>query len=164
MKKINLGVALALLLGLSAHAQTAISSSGGQASGSGGTVDYTAGQTTYNSYVGSSGSISQGVQQWFNVSIITIDHPNMEAVSLSAVAYPNPVSYQLQLDVAISDGQNLSYSLYDLNGKCLQQASITDAKSIIDMSAYTEGVYLMKVVNITNAQQSQFKTFTITKN
>ncbi|MDZ7649057.1 MAG: hypothetical protein U5K54_18860 [Cytophagales bacterium] len=69
--KVKLGIALLLSLGLhSLHAQVAVPAAGGNAAGSGGTVSYTVGQAVYT-VEGSNGSVAQGVQQPYKISIIT---------------------------------------------------------------------------------------------
>ncbi len=45
------------------YAQEGATAAGGDASGSGGTVAYSVGQVAYTSNTGSTGSVSQGVQQ-----------------------------------------------------------------------------------------------------
>ena len=55
---------LFLLIGIQQlQAQDAIANSGGNATGSNGTVSYTVGQVAYTSQTGASGSVAQGVQQ-----------------------------------------------------------------------------------------------------
>lgn len=53
-----------------AYAQQASTASGGNASGSGGSASYSVGQTAYTVSNGN-GSVSQGVQQPFEISIVT---------------------------------------------------------------------------------------------
>jgi len=54
-------------------AQTAIPAAGGNATGSGGTVSYSVGQLTYNTYQGSVGTVSEGVQQPYEILTIGFD-------------------------------------------------------------------------------------------
>ena len=61
-KKVKWGVLL-LGLGLTAQAQQATTATGGNASGSGGTVAYSVGQIVYTTNTGSTGSVAQGMQQ-----------------------------------------------------------------------------------------------------
>ncbi|MGD0341661.1 MAG: hypothetical protein ABSA76_08155, partial [Bacteroidales bacterium] len=65
---------LALWLGgnsIAIHAQSTITTSGGNASGSGGSASYTIGQVVYSTITGTNGSSAQGVQQPYEISIIT---------------------------------------------------------------------------------------------
>lgn len=70
--KLKLCVILLLSIGLTTglRAQETIPVTGGEASG-GGTVSYTAGQIIYTTNTGTSGSVTQGIQQPFEISVVT---------------------------------------------------------------------------------------------
>ncbi len=55
----------ALFAGFTIHAQQATTATGGDASGSGGTVASSVGQIVYTTNTGTTGSVVQGVQQPF---------------------------------------------------------------------------------------------------
>ena len=58
-----------LLLGLGGlHAQESVNSSGGEATGTGGTASYSVGQVVYTTATGTNGSVAQGVQQPYEIS------------------------------------------------------------------------------------------------
>jgi hypothetical protein len=61
--KITLVFLSVISTSLQAHNQESIVASGGDASGSGGSSSYSAGQVFYSNYTGSNGSETQGVQQ-----------------------------------------------------------------------------------------------------
>ncbi|MDY2585962.1 T9SS type A sorting domain-containing protein [Winogradskyella aquimaris] len=56
-------IAYFLCISLSMFSQENISTSGGEATGSGGAVSYSIGQVVYSTYIGSNGTLSEGVQQ-----------------------------------------------------------------------------------------------------
>ena len=56
-------------IGLFAQSQT--TASGGEASGSGGTVSYTVGQTAYQTNVGTGGTVTEGLQQAYEIFSVT---------------------------------------------------------------------------------------------
>ena len=92
--------ALLLLLFCSSfnlYAQNNTVASGGQANGSGGTSSYSVGQINYSSYTGSSGSVTQGVQQPYEISVVT-SIKNI-AIDLKAQIYPNPTTDKLILSI-----------------------------------------------------------------
>ena len=69
-----LGVAtlLAFTFSLSvATAQEGINVTGANASGSGGSASYTVGQMVYQTNTGTNGSVAEGVQQPYEISIVT---------------------------------------------------------------------------------------------
>ena len=55
----------------SLQAQETIPATGGNASGSGGSVSYTIGQITYRTISGTNGAVTQGIQQPYEISVVT---------------------------------------------------------------------------------------------
>jgi hypothetical protein len=140
------------------YAQNNTVSSGGQASGSGGTVSYSVGQIAYSSLTGTNGSLIQGVQQPYEISIVT----SLEdlAIDLKAQVYPNPTTDQLILSIGSNEFKNLRYVLVDLQGKVLKNDRIINLNSTLDMSKLSNGTYFLRVLSNNN----QIKTFQIIKN
>ena len=103
------------LIGL--QAQKAIVISGGNASGSGGTSSYTVGQVFYHTLAGTNGSVSQGVQQPFEISVVTGIEEAM-AIQLMISAYPNPTVDFLILKVENYDREKFLYQLYEKGPIC----------------------------------------------
>ena len=87
-KSIVLFTALCLLAVMTAQAQSAIVPAGGTASGNGGTVTYTAGQIAVQTNSDGTTSISEGVQQPFEISVVGVDE--RPDITLTANLYPNP--------------------------------------------------------------------------
>lgn len=141
------------------RAQEAILTTGGEASGSGGTVSYSVGQVVYTTNIGTNGSVAQGVQQPFEISVVTgIKQAN--GINLKCTAYPNPTSDYLVLKVENYDKVNLSYQLYDMNGRLLENQKITDTETGIIMSNLVPASYFIKVTE----SNKEVKTFKIIKN
>ena len=67
--------------------QQAVVTTGGTATGAGGSATYTVGQVAYQTYTGSSGSVAQGVQQPWEISTVTAIE-NTEGISLAISVYP----------------------------------------------------------------------------
>jgi len=55
------------------YSQETIPASGGEATGSGGTVSYTVGQLVYNTYADATGSVAQGIQQPYELLTLNDD-------------------------------------------------------------------------------------------
>jgi len=160
MNKKTLFTALLLGFGLAvANAQQSTNASGGKASGSGGTATYSVGQVVYTIATGSNGSLVQGVQQPFEISVV-LGVEEAENVSLNLMAYPNPAKDRLTLKVGNHDGQNLSFLLFDLTGKLLHNAKVKSNETVINMQDYQSGIYFLKVFNTSK----EIKTFKILKN
>ncbi len=159
-KKLKLSAVLLLGLGLTGlQAQESINATGGRASGSGGTVAYSVGQVVYTTNTGTSGSVAQGVQQPYEISTVT-GLEEAKGISLSVSAYPNPTTDYLTLSIGEFEISNLSYQLYDMNGKILQSEKIADNQTNIVMSNLVSATYFVKVIQ----GNKEVKTFKIIKN
>jgi len=100
-KQLKLSAVLLLGLGLTGlQAQTNVNATGGNASGNGGSVSYSVGQVVYTTHKGSNGSVAQGVQQPYEISVAGIDEAN--GISLRVTAYPNPTTDYLTLEIDAS--------------------------------------------------------------
>ena len=87
-----------LLLGLGGlHAQDAVPATGGEATGTSGTASYSVGQVVYTTNTGTTGSVAQGVQQPYDISI-TVGINEMP-ISLEWSVYPNPTTGFLTVKV-----------------------------------------------------------------
>jgi len=104
-------------------AQPTIPASGGNATGTGGTVSYTIGQVVYTTYTGTNGTVSQGVQQPYEISIVTGIEEAI-GISLEIMAYPNPATDFIILIIKNYEVKNLSYQFYDINGSLLQDSKL----------------------------------------
>ncbi|NHM00852.1 T9SS type A sorting domain-containing protein [Flavobacterium difficile] len=160
MKKNTKPVALLLLgFGLTTvQAQQAPNTSGGDASGSGGSVAYTVGQVGYTTQTGTTGSVAQGVQQPFEISIVLGIEENQ--ISLNMQAYPNPTSNYLTLNIGDFDRTNLSFQLFDITGKLIETNKITKSIETIRMENLSSGSYFLKVTR----NNKEVKTFKLIKN
>ena len=160
MKKFNVAIVILCLSGFGStlQAQNAIPASGGNASGSGGTASYTTGQVVYTSHTGTNGSAAQGVQQPYEISVITAIEEAKD-ISLEIMIYPNPATDFIKLKIKNYEVQNLSYQLYDINGRLLQDNKIIAEETNIVMSNYLSATYYLKVTD----NIKLIKTFKIIK-
>ena len=74
-------------------AQEGISVSGGNATCNGGSVSYTIGQVVYTCNNGDEGSVAQGVQQPYEISVVS-SAGNFKNVDLACMAYPKKMRGQ----------------------------------------------------------------------
>jgi len=159
-KRLKLSAVLLLGLGLTGlQAQESVNATGGNASGSGGSVSYSVGQVVYTTNTGTTGSVAQGVQQPYEISVVTAIE-EAKGINLSVTAYPNPTTDYLTLRIDEFEISNLSFQLYDMNGKLLQNEKITGNQTSIVMSNLVPSTYFVKVIN---GNQS-IKEFKIIKN
>ena len=139
------------------YSQETIPTSGGDATGTGGSSSYSVGQIVYTTHTGSNGSISQGVQQSYE--IFTLSNASLSTVNLSATTYPNPTSDYVVLAISDINLTDLSYALYDIQGKPIAKATISSKDTQIDMHGLSAGTYLLNV----NQDNQKLKSFKIIK-
>jgi hypothetical protein len=139
------------------NAQETIPSTGGNASGTGGTSSYTVGQVFYTSNTSSTGSVSQGIQQAFEIQ--TLSNPGLLTVQLTAVTYPNPTTDFIVLKITDTTLENLQYTLFDLNGKTIASKPIRTSSTEIAMKNLSVGMYLLKLTK----KNKPLKTFKVIK-
>ena len=151
-----------LLLGLGViNAQETVTTTGGEASGMGGSSSYTVGQVVYTTNTGINGSVAQGVQQPYEIYVTT--GVNQTAINLEMIVYPNPTTNYINLKVDAStslNNQNLSYQLFDMQGKVIENKKVTADNTIIKMEALPKATYFLKVTDNTKT----VKTFKVIKN
>jgi hypothetical protein len=159
-KKIKFCTVLLFGFGLTGlQAQESVNATGGNASGSGGTVTYSIGQVVYTTNTGTNGSVAQGVQQPFEISVVT-GLEEAKGINLSVSAFPNPATDFLTLEVENYELSALTFQLYDMNGKLLQNEKITGNQTNIVMSNLVPATYFVKVTE----SNKEIKTFKIIKN
>lgn len=158
LKKIILASACVFGI-LKLQAQETVSVSGGGASGNGGTSNYSVGQVVYATNVGNNGSVSEGVQQPYEISVIT-SIKELKNINLSVSTYPNPVLDVLTLRIEGISTENYRYELFDSKGILLETKVISDSKTSIDMINYVPSTYFLKVID----NKQELKVFKVVKN
>lgn len=160
MKK-NLIVLILTVLGgaSSLFAQQATATAGGEATGVEGTVSYTVGQVVYTSKTGSNGSITQGVQQPYEISVVT-GILEAQGISLETSIYPNPTTDYLTVRIENYETDNLQFMVFDINGKLLKTVKATGNQTEILTSEFVPSSYFIKVID----GKKEIKTFKIVKN
>lgn len=141
------------------YAQVTVTTTGGNASGSGGTSSYTVGQLGYTTNSGTTGSVAQGVQQPFEISIVEGVEEAKE-IELSCLLFPNPTSDFVNLKLNSFKVENIIYQIFDFNGKLLESKTIEGDETSIEMKKYADAVYFLKVFQ----GDKELKTFKIVKN
>jgi hypothetical protein len=140
-------------------AQETITISGGNTTGGGGSVSYTIGQIVYTTNTGTNGSVAQGVQQPFEISVV-IGIDEAKDIQLECSVYPNPTLGLLKLKVENIKLTDLRYQLFDMNGRLLQSQNIEKAETEITIENLVATTYFLK---ITAGSKKEVKTFKIIK-
>jgi len=155
-KKVKLCAFLLLGIGLiGLHAQESVNATGGNTSGSGGSVSYSVGQVVYTSSTGTNGSMAQGVQQSYEISVVT-GIEVAKSINLSVTAYPNPTTDYLTLEVKDFELSTLTFQLFNMQGKLLQTQKIKGNQTNIVISNLVPATYFVKVMQ-GNKEVKSFK-------
>jgi len=144
-----------LLLGLGGlHAQESPTATGGDATGIGGIVVYSVGQVVYTTNTSASGTVSQGVQQAYEILTMGIKETQLN-ISLSV--FPNPTADNLTLQISDYNNEKLSYQLFDMQGKLLNKGQVTAQQTQINTASLPSSTYFINVVTQKNKQVQSFK-------
>jgi hypothetical protein len=147
---------LGLISSVYGFSQQATVSGGGDAAGSGGTVSYSIGQAAYATNSSASGTETQGVQQPFEIFVVsglTELYP-----SISATLFPNPAQTSVILSM---DGsrENAVFQLTDIGGKLIRSGNIIAKETSIDIQGLAEACYHLNVL----VSKEVVKTFKLIK-
>lgn len=139
------------------YAQSSFNSSSANTSGSGGSVTSSYGEVFYRSSSDPSYTISEGVQQAFQITTLGID--GHEYVNIELEVYPNPTNSILYLKFSDQKNYLSKYELFDASGKLLRSEKIRSIDTSIDMASYPSASYILRIL-----QDGQtIKTFKIIK-
>ena len=150
-----------LLIGATTYinAQDATDAAGGNASGPGGKVSYSIGEVAYTTNKDSGGTMTQGVQQPYEISIVTTIQ-KAEGIKLFYSVYPNPAMALVTLRIENYKSEDLAFQLFDVTGKLLESRKITGSETTVQFEKMAAAVYLLKVADL----NKEIKTFKIIKN
>ena len=164
MTKLKLTFLVLLVLTInSLVAQNASLASGGEANTNMGSVSYSIGQVAYSFSDSESGIVSQGVQQPFEIFKITSIGKD-EGFNLECIAYPNPTTQYLNLELnnTVLLSKNISIRLYNSNGELVLNQQITNENTRINTEHFQSGQYVMNVI-ANNGPAKSLSSFKIIK-
>jgi len=146
MKKIMLLSCAFFSTGISlVKAQQATTATGGQASGTGGSSSYSIGQIAYSTHMGSNGSVTQGVQQPYE--IFTVLGLDVSDIQIELQTYPNPTTDFLTIRVESQVLNELSYQLFDANGKLIENKKMNSSLETINLENLANATYFLKILS-----------------
>lgn len=141
------------------NAQNAIPAAGGNTSGTGGSVSYSVGQLVSSQFSGSNGILTQGVQQPYEISVVTAIE-EAEDITLEMIVYPNPATDFVSLKINNFEIRNLSYRLYDVRGSILKTGKVDGIETTFSLQGFSSSTYFLKLFQ----GIIEIKTFKIIKN
>jgi hypothetical protein len=152
-------VLILIFVFVSMEAQYAVNVSGAYIVSNNGSVSFSVGQVACKTLSDTRGSVSEGVQQPFEI-FISQAIKEAKGINLSVMVYPNPITDYLTLKIDEFDISNLYYQLFDINGVLLQNVKIIGNQTIIPMSNFVPAIYIVKVIH----GKKEVKMFKIIKN
>ncbi|WP_394758658.1 T9SS type A sorting domain-containing protein, partial [Flavobacterium sp.] len=112
----------------------------------------------YIAATGTTGSVSQGLQQPFEIS--TLSGEEFTQIKLQMMVFPNPTTSFVNLKIENYDFQDLTYQLFDINGREISNQKITNTETKIPLENLSSAIYFLKV----SENSKIIKTFRIVKN
>jgi hypothetical protein len=149
----NTLVLFLLFASLVVTAQEIVATQGDSYSSASGNIDFTIGEVIINTGTDGVTDLTQGFHQtnWNFVSIE--DH----VPSYKALIFPNPTS--AILNIRTSTFENVTYTLYDAQGKLVLQDKLSSVQTPIQVSQLAPGAYSL----ILNNDTQNLKTFQLIK-
>ncbi len=156
--KIILITFCSFVFGIAIRAQQTVSTTGGDAADNGGMISYTVGQVAYITTIDDNVAITQGIQQPYEILILN-GFEEAKNIIVECIVFPNPTKEFLKLKIENYKSKNLSYQIYDMNGKLLESKKVEGNETIISMENFIPSSYFL---NITD-NNKELKTFKIIK-
>jgi hypothetical protein len=153
----NLIFLLLLILSQQIYAQQSINTSGGDASGIGGSIAFSIGQVVYTTNNSNTGIVAQGVQHAYEIFAVSTE----DVISMiNCKVYPNPTFGDITLEITDEISSNLRLQVFDLQGKLLFASPVVSSHTRLPLNLLPASTYLVRV---SNEEQRQVSTFKIIK-
>lgn len=142
-----------LLSTLAVSAQEVVATQGDSYSNASGNIDFTIGEVIINTETDGNNDLTQGFHQT-NWNFLGVeDH----SPSYEATIFPNPTSEVL--NIKTSTFENVTYTLYDAQGKLVLQDILSAEQTPIQVGQLAPGSYSLSL----NNQTQNLKTFKLIK-
>lgn len=140
-----------------ASAQRATVAGGGEADGPGGSASFSIGQAAYLTFSDTEHSIAQGVQQPYEISVVT----GMDEVDEghAPMLFPNPTNGDVRLQFHSAPQGAMYLRLSDGLGRTIHSVPIRSDAQDIPLHGHASGTYLLQVTQ----EGTVIRTFRIVK-
>jgi len=153
-----------LLYATTISAQEVVSTQGDSYSNANGSIDFTVGEAIINTGTDGTNDLTQGFHQTnWNFLGVEDNAPNYEAS-----IFPNPTSDVL--NIKTSSFENVTYTLYDAQGKLVLQSILAAEVTPIQVSHLAPGSYSLELIfensndgALSSSKRSKSKTFKLIK-
>ena len=151
---------LLVLVGLpisALFAQQDILSASCDAAGTSGTVSWSIGQVSYSAWTTTTGIITEGVQQPYE--IFTMAVLEKFTSDLECIVFPNPTNGKVTLKFPDHTMNNISFKIYDLEGTLVSEDAIDSEEISILMDDLNPAIYFLVILE----KNQPIKTYKIIK-
>jgi hypothetical protein len=146
---------LFVLLTVPVLAQQAVLPASSNATGTGGSASYSVGQTTFKTQDSQAGTVTQGVQQPYEILFMTgVD--DKKAASLTCKVYPNPVAAELTLKIEAPVPDDMNYEVRNELGAIVGAGKAGSEETVITVSGLPAGMYVV-ILREKNEQKTTWK-------
>jgi hypothetical protein len=146
-------ILFSLFATISVSAQEVVSTQGDSYSNASASIDFTIGEVVINTGTDGTNDLTQGFHQT-NWTFLGVED---FATNYEAIIFPNPT--QDILNIRTSTFENVTYTLYDAQGKLVMQNIISAVQTPIQVSQLAPGAYSLTLNNDTQ----NLKTFKLIK-
>lgn len=137
---------------ITAAAQSGIVAAGGVADGDAGSATFSIGQIDYGFQQSGTFSVSEGLQQPFEIIPLATAQPR----GLQMTLYPNPTASGVRLYLPSGTAGGYSYEVFNGGGQRVGQGKFAVSDGIIPLQAFSPGVYLLRIV-LSDGREQTFK-------
>ncbi len=114
-------------------------------------LSWTVGEPIVGLMTSNGNQLGNGYYPALNLQALSVEDNSM---NVQLIVYPNPTSQSLH--VTHPDLNSFGIRIVDLNGKLLYQGNINKEEPL-DVSNYTQGVYLVTIENRTTKKNNTYK-------
>jgi hypothetical protein len=137
----NLYLGFLLFNSITSIAQVSPIAGGGSSKGNKGSISYSIGVVNFVQTSNRDINLSQGLQNPFELFLVTKDDTRG-----NFLVYPNPTNDVSFIVEKKYSGENLKYTIVDINGKVLERNSSISNKTKISLQQYNSGIYYLQII------------------
>jgi hypothetical protein len=137
-------------------AQEAVTASGNQTQNSSAQICWTIGEPIIETISDSNNELTQGLHQTY-LEVTAIGE--VQEANYSIAAFPNPATEYVEITVDRDSPKNLSFQLFDSNGRLLLEETIKSNRAIVKTAELSPAVYFITI----KENQNTIQTFQILK-
>jgi hypothetical protein len=141
----TLGLHVVLFIPAGLFAQQAVLSAGGDVRSASGSTNFSIGQVLYGSQYTDGFSLIQGVQQPYDVRVVSgVTQLNGKPIACSV--FPNPALEVLTIRIDPFTNGHFHYRLFDVSGRQLLSGPVNGPETPVPVGTLASAAYLLEVL------------------